>query len=83
MGDIRFYSFISSLFYVNHSILPVSWSKKHKKLKQTLSNLRKHLDKLLERTVEGRAERLDVLVEVNGELSSLGNAFGRELEFLR
>ena len=49
---------------------------------QALSNRRMHLDKLLERAVEGRAERLDVLVEVNGSLSTLGNAFWGELEFL-
>jgi hypothetical protein len=46
------------------------------------SKQRKRLDKLLERTVERRAERLDLLVEVNGSLSTLGNAFWGELEFL-
>jgi hypothetical protein len=47
--------------------------------------LKKHtrLDKLLESTVERRAERLDVLVEVDGELRTLGNALWGELEFLR
>jgi hypothetical protein len=42
----------------------------------------KYLDKLLERTVKRRAEGLDVLVEVNGELGALGNAFSSEFEFL-
>lgn len=41
-----------------------------------------HLDKLLERTVKRRAERLDVLVKVNRELGTLGNALGCEFEFL-
>jgi hypothetical protein len=45
--------------------------------------LQKRLDELLERTVDRRAERLDLLVEVNGGLSTLGNAFGGELEFLQ
>ncbi len=40
------------------------------------------LDELLEGAVEGRAERLDILVEVNGKLRTLGNAFWSELEFL-
>lgn len=39
-------------------------------------------DQLLERTVERRAKRLDVLVELNGGSSALGDALWGELEFL-
>jgi hypothetical protein len=52
------------------------------RLQKANRTLRKRLDKLLERTVKRRAERLDLLVEVNGSLSTLGNALGGELEFL-
>jgi hypothetical protein len=41
------------------------------------------LDELRESTVDGRAERLDVLVEVNGCFGALGNALGCEFEFLQ
>jgi len=41
-----------------------------------------YLDKLLESTVERRAEGLDFLVEVDCELGALGNALGGELELL-
>jgi hypothetical protein len=44
--------------------------------------LNQHLDKLLERAVERRSERLDVLVEINGKLSALGNTLRGEFEFL-
>jgi hypothetical protein len=47
----------------------------------TLS-LRKHLDELLEGTVDGRAKGLDVLVEVDGSLGALSNTLGGELELL-
>ena len=40
-------------------------------------------DELLERAIERRAKGLDVLVKVDGRNSALGDAFGRELEFLR
>ena len=40
-------------------------------------------DELLERAIERRAKGLDVLVKVDGRNSTLGDAFGRELEFLR
>jgi hypothetical protein len=53
------------------------------RLHKAKAALRKRLDKLLERTVKRRAERLDVLVELNGGLSTLGNALGSELEFLQ
>ena len=42
-----------------------------------------HLDKLQESTVDRRAQWLDVLVELDGGGSALGNTFGRELEFLQ
>ena len=41
------------------------------------------LDELQERTLQRRAEWLNVLVEVDGGNSALGNAFRGELEFLR
>lgn len=44
--------------------------------------VRRRLDELLESAVEGRAEGLDFLVEVDGELGALGNALGGELELL-
>lgn len=40
------------------------------------------LDELLEGTVDGRADVRDVLPEVNGEESALGDALGGELELL-
>lgn len=40
------------------------------------------LDELLESAVEGRAQRLDVLVELDGADSALGDPLGCELEFL-
>jgi hypothetical protein len=43
----------------------------------------RRLDELLESTVEGGAEGLDVLVELDRGLAALGNALGCELEFLR
>jgi hypothetical protein len=42
----------------------------------------KSLDELLESAVDGRAQGLDVLVEVDGELGALGDALGGELELL-
>jgi hypothetical protein len=44
--------------------------------------LRRCLDELLESTVEGRSEGLDVLVVVNGELRALGNTLGGEFKLL-
>lgn len=41
-----------------------------------------YLNQLLESTVKRRAERLDVLPEVNGGHRALGDAFRCELEFL-
>lgn len=38
---------------------------------------------MLEGLVDGRAQRLDVLVEVNGSDGALGNALRSELEFLK
>ena len=43
---------------------------------------RRRLDELQEGTVDGRAERLDILVEVNGGDGALGDALWSELEFL-
>ena len=52
-------------------------------LRETTTKLRKRSDKLLERAVERRTERLDILVEVNGSLSTLGNTFRGKLELLQ
>lgn len=49
---------------------------------RTKSYVVKHLDKLLESTVERRSQRLDLLVEVNGGLGTLSNALGGELKLL-
>ena len=49
---------------------------------KTNLTLQKRLDELLESTVERRSQRLDLLVEVNGSLSTLGNPLGGELELL-
>ena len=40
------------------------------------------LDEVEESTVEGRAQRLDVLVELDGLKGALGDALWSELEFL-
>ena len=40
------------------------------------------LDELLESAVDGRAEGLDLLPEVDGGGGALGDALGGELEFL-
>ena len=46
-------------------------------------SLRFRLDELQERALQWRAQRLDVLVEVNGGNSALCDALGCELEFLQ
>lgn len=82
------YSFILSLFPVQYLREAMSL-KAHNSVSlsaiynSTRPKQHKRLDKLLKSTVERRAERLDVLVEVDGELRTLGDALWGELEFLQ
>jgi len=41
------------------------------------------LDELLEGAVDGRTQRLDLLVKVDGLYGTLRDTLGRELEFLK
>ncbi len=48
----------------------------------SLHRILQPLDELLESAVERRAQRLNILVELDRGLSTLGDAFWGELEFL-
>lgn len=65
-------SFLSSI----HDYILVVARRKH------LSAAATSLDKLLESAVDGGAERLDLLPEVDGGGGALGDALGGKLEFL-
>lgn len=62
--------------------LPALNKKKLEFATTLLDTQRTTSNELCESTVKWRAKGLDVLVEVNGSHGTLGDAFGRELEFL-